>query len=182
MLTINQTPIDDLVVIDTAAIADSRGKFARYFCHNALAPVLNGKSIQQINHSQTLQVGAIRGLHCQTASNKEIKLIRCTKGRVFDVAVDIRQGSATFLHWFAQELSAENQKMMLVPEGFLHGFQVLEENSELLYLHTAPYAPECEFGARFDDQRVQIQWPLPCSQLSEKDSNLKCLPDDFCGI
>jgi dTDP-4-dehydrorhamnose 3,5-epimerase len=114
---------------------DERGFFTRLFCHNELGELIGARQIVQINQSSTRTVGAVRGLHYQHGPSAEMKLVRCIKGKVWDVAVDLRAGSPTFLYWHAEELSAENAHMMVIPEGFAHGFQVLEEDSELLYLH-----------------------------------------------
>jgi dTDP-4-dehydrorhamnose 3,5-epimerase len=111
-----------------------------------------------------------------------MKLIRCTAGRVWDVAVDFRQRSPTFLHWHAEELSAKNGSMMIIPEGCAHGFQVLEPQSELLYLHTAFYTPVAEWGARADDPLVGINWPLPIAELSDRDRAHPLLTADFSGL
>ena len=109
-------------------------------------------------------------------------MVRCLRGQVFDVAVDMRQHSDTFLHWHAEELSCENLRMMIIPKGFAHGFQVMEKDSELLYLHSAAYVPESEGAIRFDEPKVKIKWPLPVSDISERDKNIKYLDNDFQGI
>ena len=111
-----------------------------------------------------------------------MKLVRCLKGRVWDVAVDLRAGSPTFLRYFAAELSAENRTMMVFAEGFAHGFQVLEAESELLYLHTSSYAPASELGVRFDDPALSISWPLPVTGLSERDRKHPLLAAGFAGV
>ena len=109
-------------------------------------------------------------------------MVRCVAGHVLDVAVDLRAGSPTFLQWHAQELTPDNAKMLVIPEGCAHGFQALTAESELLYLHTSYYAPEAEGGFRFDDSRLAIAWPLPVTELSERDQRLSALPPDFRGI
>ncbi len=111
-----------------------------------------------------------------------MKLIRCLRGRVWDVAVDLRQGSATFLQWHAQELSSKNAHMLVIPKGCAHGFQVLEKESELLYLHTAAYVPETEGAVRFNDPLINITWPLPITDLSERDRQHPFLHTNFRGI
>jgi dTDP-4-dehydrorhamnose 3,5-epimerase len=127
-------------------------------------------------------VGAARGLHYQHGPHAEMKLVRCLKGKVWDVAADLRAGSSTFLKWHAEELSAENARMMLIPEGFAHGFQVLEEDSKLLYLHTAYYASSAEGGVRPTDPRLSIRWPLAMQDLSDRDRNHPLLTSDFTGL
>jgi len=181
-LNFHPTGIDSLFVVHTQPFGDHRGQFARYFCDSDLEGILQGRTIRQINHSRTVLPGAIRGMHFQNPPYAEMKLIRCLRGRVWDVAVDLRTGSPTFLRWFAQELSAENRLMMAIPEGFAHGFQVLEPESELLYLHTAVYHPPAEGGVRFDDPTLAIQWPLPVTDVSLRDTQHSLITQHFVGI
>lgn len=176
------TRLDGLYVADAVPVSDHRGAFSRLFCADALAPALGQRRIVQINHSLTRAVGAIRGLHFQRAPHAEMKLVRCLRGRVFDVAVDLRAGSPTFLHWHAEELSAASGRMMIIPEGFAHGFQVLEPDSELLYLHTAFYTPAAEGGVAHDEPRIGIAWPLPAADLSQRDRQHPPLTERFTGI
>lgn len=129
-----------------------------------------------------MKAGVLRGMHFQNPPFSEMKLIRCLRGKVWDVAVDLRNGSSTFLSWYFQELSPENNLMMVIPEGFAHGFQVLEDESELLYLHTEYYKPDTEGGFRFDDPRLSIKWPLKPIDLSKKDINYPFITDDFKGL
>ncbi|RYG60995.1 MAG: dTDP-4-keto-6-deoxy-D-glucose epimerase [Alphaproteobacteria bacterium] len=164
------------------AFKDERGAFSRLYCAEELREVLGGRTIAQVNASATMQVGAMRGLHYQKAPSLEMKLVRCLKGRVFDVVVDLRQGSDTFLLWDAIELSPDKANMMVVPEGCAHGFQVLEQGSELLYMHTALYEPASEGGLSFDDPKVGIDWPLAVRDLSVRDQGHPMLSDDFTGL
>ncbi|MEJ7745209.1 MAG: dTDP-4-dehydrorhamnose 3,5-epimerase, partial [Luteimonas sp.] len=166
----------------TTTHLDTRGAFARMFCEHELAQVLGGRRVVQINHSRTHAVGAVRGLHYQRAPHAEMKLVRCLKGRVWDVAIDLRAGSPTFLQWHGEELTTDNARMLVIAEGCAHGFQVLEPDSELLYLHTATYAPDAEGGVRWDDPRLGIPWPLPVSELSERDRLVPSLTAEFSGI
>jgi dTDP-4-dehydrorhamnose 3,5-epimerase len=136
----------------------------------------------QINHSCTEAVGAVRGLHYQHAPHAEMKLVRCFKGKVWDVAVDLRPQSPSYKRWYAQELSPQNAHMMVIPEGFAHGFQVLEAGSELLYLHTALYKPDSEGGVRHDDPALGITWPLPVTDISARDSSHAYIDTTFRGI
>jgi dTDP-4-dehydrorhamnose 3,5-epimerase len=129
----------------------------------------------QVNHSITRRRGTIRGLHLQRAPAAEFKLIRCLRGRVFDVAVDLRPGSATFGRWHALELSDENQRQILIPPGCAHGFQTLVDDCELLYQHSAAYRPDCEDGVRHDDPGLAIAWPEPVAELSARDAGLRSL-------
>ena len=176
------TALSGVVVVDAVSSADHRGAFSRYYCQRALAAVIGDRHIVQINHSRTVKAGAVRGLHFQFSPHAEVKMVRCVAGHVLDVAVDLRAGSPTFLQWHAQELTPDNAKMLVIPEGCAHGFQALTAESELLYLHTSYYAPEAEGGFRFDDSRLAIAWPLPVTELSERDQRLSALPPDFRGI
>ena len=166
----HKTPFSGLFVAETTPFTDERGSFVRLFCDQELAEIFGDRKVTQINQSITRSVGAIRGLHFQTAPYAEMKLVRCLEGRVWDVAVDLRKDSPTFLQWHAEELSPIDMKMMVIPEGFAHGFQTLEPNSRLLYLHTASYAPSAEGGVRFDDPMVDIAWPRDPVDLSSRDA------------
>lgn len=161
---------------------DNRGMFERVLCTDLLKQLGLNKPIVQVNRSITKTVGTIRGMHYQIPPSAETKIIRCIRGKIFDVIIDLRSSSPTFLHWHGVELSADNVLMMYVPEGCAHGFQTLEPDSELLYFHTATYNPEYERAVRFDDPKVNIQWPLSVSEVSERDRSHPWLPVDFTGI
>lgn len=176
------TAIAGVFVAQTNAFQDSRGAFARLYCETELAEAVAGRQIRQINHSRTAAVGAVRGMHFQFAPDAETKMVRCLKGRVWDVAVDLRKGSPTFLQHHAQELSPSNALMLVIPEGCAHGFQVLEPDSELLYLHTANYMPGAEGGVRFNDPVLNLLWPLQITDLSERDKKHPLLNKNFQGI
>jgi dTDP-4-dehydrorhamnose 3,5-epimerase len=177
-----ETPISSVMVAETNRIGDHRGAFARFFCEGELASVLGEQHIVQINHSRTSKAGAVRGMHYQLTPHAEMKMVRCIKGRVWDVAIDLRRHSSTFLQWHAVELSAENDLMMVIPEGCAHGFQVLEAESELLYLHTACYAPTCESGVRHDDPLINIPWPLMVTDISDRDRLHPLLDEHYSGV
>jgi dTDP-4-dehydrorhamnose 3,5-epimerase len=181
-MKINRTPIDKLVVVETESHSDQRGSFTRLFCEKELREFVGGRQVVQINQSRTRNVGAVRGLHYQHTPHAEMKMIRCLKGKVWDVVVDLRSGSPTFLNWHAEELSPMNTRMMVIPEGFAHGFQVLEADSELLYLHTAAYTSSAEGGIRPTDSRLSIAWPLAVQDLSDRDLNHPLLAPDFAGL
>ena len=181
-MKIIQTPIQGLMVVDTESQRDHRGAFARLYCQNELREIIGPRQILQINHSSTHAVGAVRGLHYQYPPHAEMKLIRCLKGKVWDVAVDLRSGSPTFLNWHAEELSKSNMRMMVIPEGCAHGFQVLEEDSELLYLHTAFYTLSSEGGVQPTDPKLAIRWPLSIQDLSDRDRSHPLLTSDFAGL
>ena len=125
----------------------------------------------------TKQKGTIRGMHFQRSPMAEIKIVKCLNGSIFDVMIDMRSNSSTFLNWYGERLSAENMKMMYIPEGFAHGFQTLEKNSELLYLHTESFSPKYEGGVRFDDPDLAIDWPLPVTDISERDRGLPLISE-----
>ena len=181
-MKIHPTSIADLVITESQAIKDERGVFVRLFCEQELSSVIGHRKIVQINHSCTEDVGAVRGMHFQRAPHAEMKLVRCLKGKIWDVAVDLRPHSASYKRWYAQELSPQNALMMVIPEGFAHGFQVLESSSELLYLHTAFYKPNSESGVRHDDPELGINWPLPVTDISKRDSSHAYIDSSFRGI
>jgi len=181
-MNVVDTPLEGLKVATTQAFTDSRGAFSRLFCEQALASVLQGRRIVQVNHSLTHQVGAVRGLHFQRAPHAEMKLVRCLSGRIWDVAVDLRMDSPTFLRWHAEELTPNSGAMLVIPEGFAHGFQALAPDSELLYLHTAFYEPTAEGGLRHDDPRLGIRWPLEARDLSARDLKHPLLDESFLGL
>ncbi|MCK9607897.1 MAG: dTDP-4-dehydrorhamnose 3,5-epimerase [Methylomonas sp.] len=181
-MNLRQTKISGVVIVESAVFKDHRGAFSRLYCEQELNELIGTRRIVQINHSLTNAKGAVRGMHFQHPPHAEMKLIRCLNGRVWDIAVDLRQDSPTFLQWHAEELSADSPKMMVIPEGCAHGFQVLESESELLYLHTAFYQPSAEAGLRHDDPRLAITWPLPVTDLSVRDRQHALIPQDFFGI
>ncbi|VBA52225.1 dTDP-4-dehydrorhamnose 3,5-epimerase [Mycobacterium attenuatum] len=181
-MNILDTPISDLKVVQSLPHRDARGAFVRLFCANDLQSLLGHRQIAQINHSRTSHAGAVRGMHFQYPPHAEMKMVRCLSGRVWDVAVDLRSGSPTFLRWHAQELAPDDAQMLVIPEGFAHGFQALEPDSELLYLHTAFYHPPSEGGLRHDDPRLAIAWPLPPRDLSPRDLAHRLLDADFTGV
>jgi len=181
-MKIDNTTLGDLNIVEFPIIEDSRGSFSRLFCLNELRNELKDKSIIQINQSKTLLLGSVRGMHFQLKPNCEMKLVRCLKGKVWDVAIDIRENSPTFLKWYGVELSDDNGKMIIIPEGFAHGFQVIQPNSQLLYLHTAAYVKESESSINPLDPLINIKWPLKISQLSTKDSSSQYLTKNFKGI
>ncbi len=181
-MKIHSTPIHGVKVVESSRNTDHRGGFGRLYCERELESVIGNRRIVQINHSRTAAAGAIRGMHFQRPPNAEMKLVRCLKGRVWDVAVDLRTNSLTFLTWYAEELTPENARMLVIPEGCAHGFQVVEPDSELLYLHTAYYTPQAEDGIRHDDPRVGVEWPLRVTDISVRDAGHPMIGPDFRGI
>ena len=169
-------------IIEPEPVVDSRGSFSRVFCKNELCEVGHFDNIAQINHSINQKSGTIRGLHFQIPPSAEIKIVKCIKGAIFDVIVDIRKGSSTFLKWYGEELSSENMKMMYIPKGFAHGFQTLRHESELIYVDTAFYSPDHEGALRFNDPILKINWPLPVSNISERDCAHPLIGKTFKGM
>ena len=181
-MKIIEAKIAGLKIIKSESLQDDRGFFSRFFCTKELELILNERKIVQMNYSITNNLGAIRGMHYQNNPGSEMKIIRCLKGRVYDVAVDLRKDSPTFLEWHGIELTPESNLAYVIPEGFAHGFQVLEKGSHLLYLHTAFYSPELEGAVRFDDPKINISWPLNPTDLSEKDKSHAYMNEQFKGI
>ena len=173
------TPINGVFELHAQPFADHRGAFLNAF--RAQDPAFMGswgdRGIAQVNLSRTEAVGTIRGLHLQAEPHSEAKLVRCLRGRVWDVALDLRTDSTTYGQWHALELSPDKGNAMLIPEGCAHGFQVLEPGSELLYLHSGAWVPEAETGVRWDDPTLAIAWPLLAVGLSDRDLNLPLLAD-----
>lgn len=177
-----KTSIAGAWILESKAFQDNRGAFSRLFCAHELEEIIGSRKIVQINHSMTRGAGAVRGLHFQNPPHAEMKIVRCLKGRVFDVLVDLRKDSPTFLKWHSVELTPQNNLAFVITEGCAHGFQALEADSELLYLHTAFYTPEAEGAVRFDDPRVGVKWPLTPTDLSARDLAHPYLNEDFKGI
>ncbi len=176
------TALKGLFIVEPQPFRDCRGSFARVFCKEEFRAVGLTKEIIQANHSITVAKGGVRGMHYQNPPYAEAKVIKCLRGKVFDVAVDIRAGSPTFLQWVGVELSAQKGNAVYIPEGFAHGFQTLEENSEMLYMHTQAYTPAYEGAIRYNDPKVKIEWPLPIGDVSDRDKNHPLLGEDFKGI
>ncbi|ANE57785.1 dTDP-4-dehydrorhamnose 3,5-epimerase [Methylomonas sp. DH-1] len=176
------TPLAGLKLIRRRCSEDSRGYFSRFFCAAELNAAGFSAPVAQINQTLTRRCGTVRGLHFQAPPHAEIKLVSCLSGRIFDVAVDLRRGSSTFLHWFGVELSAQNRESLLIPQGFAHGFQTLADDCELLYLHSTAYAPAAEGALHALEPRVAIDWPLAITEMSERDRQHPNLTSDFQGI
>jgi dTDP-4-dehydrorhamnose 3,5-epimerase len=177
-----QTTLPCLHVLQRKPIGDSRGYLERLFCAEDLQALIPGKAIVQINHTLTANRGTVRGLHFQYPPHAETKFVSCLRGEVFDVAVDLRRNSPTFLQWHAEILNTDNHKTLVIPEGFAHGFQTLTDDCEMLYFHTAAYQPGNEGGLSVLDPRLAIQWPLPVAGLSARDAGHPMLTDDFAGV
>lgn len=176
-----ETKLKGAYVVSLQLLTDARGGFARTFCKKEFQQINHQKEFVQLNHSYNTFKGTVRGMHFQLPPYQEIKLIRCIKGAVIDVIVDLRENSPTFLQHVSVELSAENKKMMYVPENFAHGFQTLEDDTELIYHHTQFYTPQADTGIRFNDPMLKINWPLEPVMVSEKDKNYKLIDYTFKG-
>lgn len=174
--------LDSASVIEAEPFTDHRGTFARFFCADELRELLGDRQIVNVNFSRTAVKGAVRGMHFQYPPKAEMKFVRCIRGAVYDVIVDIRKDSPTFLQWFGTVLSEENMQMLCVPEGFAHGFQALEDGSEMLYLHTEFYSPEHEGGLFYNDPVLGIKWPLLPTDVSERDSHHRTIDKTFNGV
>ncbi len=177
-----ETLLEGSYIISPKVLEDSRGWFTRFFCKKEFAQIGHTKEWVQINHSFTSKKGSVRGMHFQKPPFEEIKMVRCIAGAVYDVIVDIRKDSKTFLNYFGAELSAENKKMMYIPQGFAHGFQTLSDDAELIYHHTQYYNPEAEDALHHQDSILNITWPLIITEVSERDANHKFLTQQFKGI
>ena len=174
-----RTALQGVWELRSTVFRDHRGSFVNAFRFQepAFKQVWGDRVISQVNISRTETVGSVRGLHRQADPHAEAKLVRCLKGCVWDVVVDLRKDSVTYGHWHALELSPKEGNAIHIPQGCAHGFQVLEPESELLYLHSDKWVPECEKGVRWDDPTLAIAWPLPVKGLSDRDRNLPYLSE-----
>ncbi len=163
------TKLEGAFVVDLETIGDERGFFGRCFCQREMQEHGIDTDIAQVNMSYNRSKGTLRGMHFQAAPHQEGKLVRCIRGSVFDAIVDVRESSSTYLQWFGVELSAENRRALFVPKGFAHGYQTLEEHSEVFYLVSSFYEPTAGRGLRYDDPRVGIEWPLAAEDVSKQD-------------
>lgn len=166
-----ETPLPGAYVIELDPRSDPRGFFARAFCRKEFEERGLESGVVQANISFNERAGTLRGIHFQLEKHAEVKMVRCTRGSVFDVIVDLREGSATYGQWFGETLSADNRWMMYVPKGFGHAYQTLEDGAEVFYMVTTEYAPGAEGGVRWDDPSIGIEWPLPDPILSDRDLN-----------
>lgn len=176
------TPLAGLLILQRRVIADGRGSFSRLFCADELRELGWSSPVAQSNHSHTAERGSVRGMHFQLPPHGEDKLVTCIRGEILDVAVDLRRESATFLQWHAEVLSEQNQRSLLIPKGFAHGFQALVDACDLLYMHSRPYLASAEGGISPLDPRLQIQWPLQVRNLSTRDAGHPPLDKNFTGI
>jgi len=169
-MDIKANAIEGSYTIDIRRIEDDRGFFARTWCRKELADAGLNNQIAQINTALSLSSGTLRGMHLQSPPHEEVKIVSCSAGAVFDVVVDLRPESRTYCQWFGVELSAQNQRMLYIPEGCAHAYQTLEDNTVLNYTTSAMYAPDAATGVRYDDSAFGIRWPKPVSLISAADA------------
>lgn len=175
------TPLSGLKLLLRKPRGDERGYLERLYCADEFQGLF-GKGILQINHTLTRKCGTVRGLHFQAPPYAEAKIVSCLRGQVFDVAVDLRRGSPTFLRWHAEVLSGDNHKALFIPAGFAHGFQTLTDDCDMLYFHSAAYDANAERGLSVNDPRLGIRWPVPVANLSSRDAGHPALPPEFSGV
>ncbi len=180
--TVTELPLAGLKLVTRQRQGDSRGFLSRLYCADELALAGWKKPILQVNHTSTVMRGTVRGMHFQRPPHAEMKLVSCLCGEVWDVAVDVRSDSPTFLRWHAEPLSADNGRALLIPEGFAHGFQALTDDVELLYCHSAAYSGGAEAALNPLDSRLTIAWPLLISELSDKDRSRPFIDQNFAGV
>ncbi len=181
-LQLSDTPLADLKRVQRQRLGDARGHLTRLFCADELRAAGWSGPIMQINHTHTAQRGTVRGLHFQHPPHAEIKLVSCLRGEVWDVALDLRAGSPTYLQWHAECLSADNGIALLIPQGFAHGFQSLSDDVEMLYCHSAAYTAAAEGGINPLDPRLALRWPLAVGEMSARDAGHACIGEDFKGV
>ncbi len=172
-----KTPLVDAFVIELEPMRDDRGFFARGWCTREFEERGLVSKIVQANVSYNKSTGTLRGMHYQVAPYEEAKLVRCTRGALYDVIIDLRPESATYGQWYGAELSAENRKMLYVPPGFAHGYQTLEDGTEAFYQVSEFYAPGAEQGIRYNDPKFAVEWPQAVQVISEKDASWP----NYCG-
>ena len=178
----HETPLVGAYLIEQERRGDARGFFARYFCENEFGAKDLETRFVQINNSLSAKAGTLRGLHYQLPPSAEVKVVRCVRGSLWDVIVDLRPDSPTFKKWFGAELNAENRLMMYVPRGFAHAILTLSDDAEAIYLVSAFYGPQEERGVRWNDPAIGIEWPIQPVEISDKDAKWPDLDADFHGL
>ena len=177
-----KTDIPGVVILEPKVFGDHRGWFTETYAYNTLKDLGIDVTFVQDNQSYSKEKGTLRGLHFQQNPMAQTKLLRCTRGKILDVAVDIRKGSPTYLKWVSVELSADNKRQLFMPKGFAHGFVTLTEDVEVQYKVDAYYAPECDRSIRFDDPSIGVNWGVANPILSQKDMNAPLLCDSDCNF
>jgi dTDP-4-dehydrorhamnose 3,5-epimerase len=173
---------NSVVAIHIEPHLDERGSFTKIIGNPLVDAAFENRTIKQLNQSVTRNIGAIRGMHYQESPNQEFKIIRCVTGAVLDVAIDIRKGSPTFLEYLSFELTPNELNVVMIPEGFAHGFQCLAPNSTLEYIHSESYQPQSEGIVNYADPAIGIKWPLPVSDLSKRDAEAEFIDSTFVGL
>lgn len=179
---VEDNAVSGVKVITREKMSDDRGFLSRLFCQEELSRIGWQGPVAQINETMTCTRGTVRGLHFQREPSSEMKIVSCIQGQIFDVAVDLRTNSPTYLNYFSCELSEENNKAMLIPKGCAHGFQALTDDVRMVYIHSAAYDQELEDGIHISDNNININWPLAPKNLSKRDANLSHIAPDFKGI
>ena len=180
--SVTDLPLRGLKLVERQQLGDSRGFLSRLFCAEELAAAGWHQPIAQINQTVTQEQGTVRGMHYQRPPHAEMKLVSCLQGAIWDIAVDLRAGSPTFLQWHGVELSVSNHRALLIPEGFAHGFQTLVDDCELIYMHTKAHAPSAEAGLNPLDSTLSIPWPLAIAGLSARDVQRSMIDHLFKGV
>lgn len=176
-----ETPLSGAFLLDPEPIEDQRGFFARVWCTDEFRKRGLDSGLAQVSISFNRLRGTVRGMHYQAPPHEETKVIRCTAGAIYDVIIDLRQGSPTFGKWCATELTVENRRLLYVPKGCAHGFQSLEDNTEVQYMISVAYQSEAPRGVRWDDPAFGIQWPLPVQSVAERDLSFPPFPSLHVG-
>ena len=179
ILTFREVPLSGAFLVEPQRVEDDRGFFARTFCVREFEEHGLNSRVSQCSVSYNAREGTLRGLHFQKQPHVEAKLVKCIRGSIYDVIVDVRPGSATFAQWYSVELSEENRTMLYIPEGFAHGFQTLTPHAEILYQISEFYCSESSGGIRWDDPKLAIAWPRPAPIVSARDRGLPLLTDLF---
>jgi dTDP-4-dehydrorhamnose 3,5-epimerase len=172
------TKLEGAYLLELERREDERGSFARTWCRDELDAHGLTTDVAQCSISRNALAGTLRGLHFQTPPHEEVKLVRCTRGAIFDVIVDLRSGSSSWGEWFGVELDAECGTALYIPKGFAHGFQTLADDSEVFYMMSDPYVPEAAAGVRWDDDAFGIEWPLPVGTISDRDRSWPDYPGE----
>ena len=180
-MNITQLNIKGVYKIIPEVIGDERGGFFRYYCKNEFSGLTKNEFVQ-MNHSFNKLKGTLRGLHYQANPHGEEKLVRCIKGEIFDVFVDLRKDSESYLKWQSTILSEKNKEILFLPKGIAHGFITVQDDTHILYQHTQFYNADFERGIRYNDPKLNIKWPIPTTIVSARDMNHKMINKDFNGI
>jgi len=178
----HDTGFDGLSLVQRKPFTDARGVFERLYCYEQLSQLVDKQTIRQANFSLTREIGVVRGLHFQNPPNSETKIISCIRGRVWDVAVDLREDSATFLEHYTVELSSDAHNSLIIPEGFAHGFQTLTADCMMAYFHTEDFQANDQGALNAMDPRLNIEWPLEITKRSDKDLDSPSIPEGFSGL